>query len=360
MSMEQHDETRIERSNGGPPRSPALRGPSTFKQAPRLLPEDLSQYVSDKPKTQDDQYDKQLAYALALVSGWAYADHGTITKQLRHHGLDADVTLVACTNDAMLVVATAYFIRSKCGRLGVLAFRGTEPVNLINWLTDTNSTLRPFIYGKVHAGFYANVEVVWDDISKILRAAADNVPPTDVVLPVLPATQGPYKYGLQSLYITGHSLGAAMAVIAAACLLHEPDGSGGWDATLRGIYTYGQPMVGDAEFVANCKQQFRDKLFRHVFNDDLVPRMPPRTIHDFEHFGQRRYSASVGEPWESTRGASADEAPSLLETIGSAAMSFIIRRITFPRVIRALPLPYSLDDHMPTNYIQVSRSTLTD
>jgi hypothetical protein len=50
----------------------------------------------------------------------------------------------------------------------------------------------------------------------------------------------------------------------------------------------------------------------------------------------------------------------LLETIGSAAMSFIIRRITFPRVIRALPLPYSLDDHMPTNYIQVSRSTLTD
>jgi len=334
-------------------------GPSTFKQAPRLLPDDLSQYVSDKPPAQDSQYDKTLAYALSLVSGWAYADHATVVKQLRYHGIEADVTLVACTNEAMLLVATAFFIRSKCGRLGILAFRGTEPVNLINWMTDTNAMLRPFVYGKVHAGFYGNVEVVWDDISKILRAAVHNTPPRDIVLPVLPANPGPYTYGMQSLYITGHSLGAAMAVIAGACLLHEPDGARGWDAILRGIYTYGQPMVGNKEFADNCKQQFKDRLFRHVFNDDLVPRMPPATVHHFEHFGERRYSPSPDQPWEWTTDGRADQAPTLLETLGSAAMSFFMRRVTFPRIVdRIIPLPYSLDDHMPTNYIQVSRSGL--
>jgi hypothetical protein len=336
--------------------------PSTFRQAPRLLPEDLALYVSDKPRLQDSQYDATLAYALSLVSGWTYADHKTIAKQLRYRGIEADVTLIEATNPAMLVVATSYFIRSKCGRLGILAFRGTEPANLINWLTDTNAILRTFIYGKVHAGFYANVEVVWDDIGKVLRGAAQNVRP-QVDLPVIPSQPDRYDYPMDSLYITGHSLGAAMAVVAAACLLHEPDGALGWDGILRGIYTYGQPMVGDAEFVTNCRKQFRDRLFRHVFNDDLVPRMPPRTVHNFQHFGERRYSRSTGEPWGSTRaGTRADQAPTLLETLGSAVTSFVFRRVSVPGVSiieRILPLPYSIDDHMATNYIQVSRSAFT-
>lgn len=343
----------------GPARALPGRGLTTFDQAPRLLPENLAEYVSNKPQALDEEYDKQLAYALALVAGWSYADHPTVVKQLRLRGIEADVTLIACTNPAMLVVSTAFFIRSKCGRLGILSFRGTEPESLVNWLTDANSVLRPFLYGQVHSGFYANVEVVWDDLARILRAAANNTlpSPSEMVLPVLPSAPGPYAHPLQSLYITGHSLGAAMAVLAGACLLHEPDGPRGWNAILRGIYTYGQPMVGTKEFATNCEKMFHGRYFRHVFNQDLVPRVPPRTVHHFTHFGQRRFSASTDQPWtDVTRD---DQAPTLLETLGSAAASFVVRRVSVPRQIaRIIPLPYSLDDHMPTNYIQVSRSSL--
>jgi hypothetical protein len=259
----------------------------------------------------------------------------------------------------MLLVSTAYFVRSKCGRLGILSFRGTEPTNLINWLTDTNLQLRPFVYGKVHTGFYANVEVIWEEVSRVLRAAAENEPlPADSGIPVLPSTANHYDQPLQSLYVTGHSLGAAMAVVAAACLLHEPNGSRGWDAILRGIYTYGQPMVGTKEFATNCETLFRGRYFRHVFNGDLVPRVPPKTVHNFTHFGQRRYSPATDKPWaDETR---EDQAPTVLETLGSAAMSFVLRRVSVPGIAleHVLPLPYSLEDHMPTNYIQVSRSSL--
>jgi hypothetical protein len=344
-------------SNGGAGAVRAAREATAFRSAPRLLPDDLAQYVANKPRAQDDQYDSVLGYAFSLMSGWAYANHQTIAKQIAYEGLDANVILIECTNDAMLVVATAYFIRSKCGRLGVLSFRGTEPTNLISWMTDANSVLRPFVYGHVHAGFYANVQVVWDDINGVLRSALANAS-APRGLAVLPSAEPAYDRPMDSLYITGHSLGAAMAVVAAACLLQEPNDGRGWDSILRGIYTYGQPMVGDAEFVANCKKRFQNRLFRHVYGDDLVARMPPKTIHNFKHFGQRRYSAAPDQPWEASKPSARDESPSLVDTLGTAAMSFVVRRLSLPRIVDLVPLPYSIDDHMPTNYIHASRSTL--
>ena len=73
-----------------------------------------------------------------------------------------------------------------------------------------------------------------------------------------------------SVIFTGHSLGGALAVHAAA------------DAILSGLltrnkvylYTYGQPRVGNKEFL----DLFVDKLdghFRLIHNRDLVPHVPP-------------------------------------------------------------------------------------
>jgi Lipase (class 3) len=348
-------------SNGNGTQEPGIEHP--FRVRPGLPPEGLAEYVCGpyKRPISDSRPDPKLAYALALVSGWSYAKHETVVKHLRYRGVEADVTYIECENDAMLVVATAYFLRSKCGRLGILSFRGTEPVSLINWLTDTNSTLRPFPfgYGKIHSGFFANFDALWDDTNEILHAAADNRYPKHVELPVLPPGEPPsgrYKNELQALYITGHSLGAAMAVVAAAALLLGGGRRHDWSRLLRGIYTYGQPMVGDATFVKECQGAFDNKLFRYVFNDDLVPRMPPRTIGDFVHFGQRLYSGSTTEVWDMKEAR--DEAPTLIETIGSAMTSFVVRRLGYGKIMeRVVPLPYSLDDHMPTNYIEVSRIT---
>jgi hypothetical protein len=76
-------------------RSSTSTGLTTFDQAPRLLPDKLAQYVADRPIALDNQYDKHLAYALALVSGWSYAEHATVVRQLALRGIDADVTKIA-------------------------------------------------------------------------------------------------------------------------------------------------------------------------------------------------------------------------------------------------------------------------
>ena len=46
------------------------------------------------------------------------------------------------------------------------------------------------------------------------------------------------------LFLTGHSLGGALAVLAGAVLQFETNRS------VTGVYTYGQPRVGDPDFSA--------------------------------------------------------------------------------------------------------------
>jgi hypothetical protein len=285
-----------------------------------------------------------------------------MARQLGYEGLNFDVTQIACKNDALLVVSRAYFLRSECGRLGVLAFRGTEPADLISWLADANSIRTPFPFGggraRIHEGFYANTEVIWEDIVKVLGAAAKNEVQKDPACPVIPPVDKPYANAMESLLITGHSLGAAMAVIAAACLVFGPDAESSRDRMLRGVYTFGQPMVGDEDFVSMCGARFGDRLFRHVFDDDVVPRVPPATVPGFAHFGQRLYSPGIATPWRAM--PATDRALTMTGALTSVALSFVMRRMFFgPVVERFVPLSYSLDDHSPASYTHVSRLTVS-
>ena len=109
-------------ANGGtgePTQTPPSRARegSFFRERPGL-PKDLCAYVKKRDRDTDDQHDLTLAYAMALISGWAYADHDTILRQLRYNDVDADITYIQTENDAMLLVAKAYFLRWRSGRLG--------------------------------------------------------------------------------------------------------------------------------------------------------------------------------------------------------------------------------------------------
>ena len=42
----------------------------------------------------------------------------------------------------------------------------------------------------------------------------------------------------------------------------------------NGLYTYGQPRVGDPDFCGNCDTHFGDQYFRFVNNLDIVTRVP--------------------------------------------------------------------------------------
>src|ERR1700722_11279361 len=157
--------------------------------------------VKALPVDAPQQYDPRIAYLAAVVSAWAYADARTMAMQLPYYGLpNCTVREFQVVNDARLVVSAAYFVRSEDGRVGVLAFRGTRPNDFINWLTDANTRLINFQYGKEHAGFFANVEPIWGAIACAIDDAID---------PRRNANGGGGEAPLENLYITGHSLGAA-------------------------------------------------------------------------------------------------------------------------------------------------------
>lgn len=288
-----------------------------------------------------DAYAPRIAYLTSVISGWAYANGRALAHQLPYYGFaeGGSVREFQVVNRALLLVAAGYFVRSRDGRVGVLAFRGTVPNDFINWLTDANTIMRPAFggFGQIHTGFYNNLEPLWSDVADAIedglngRGGAARSEP------------------LTNLYITGHSLGAAMAVIAAARIFS--DGSPTWQRLVRGVYTFGQPAVGDTAFGHHNEQRFN--LYRHVYHQDVVPRMPPRSLGEFSHFG-KEFLAAEGR-WQNADPPETKLAHSLVASAATAGIDYVSRRVVS---FRGLKLPYSLEDHGPEGYIRTSRESL--
>jgi pimeloyl-ACP methyl ester carboxylesterase len=137
-----------------------------------------------------------------------------------------------------------------CDTHAVLAFRGTDPITLPNWLTDAVVRLvRCHEYdGRVHYGFSSALRHTWDKIQRLLDET-------------LAASAG------RPLFLTGHSMGGALAVLS-ACRLAK------MGRTPAGIYTFGSPRVGDPTFCAG----YALPTWRIVNGMDLVPEMPLASV----------------------------------------------------------------------------------
>ena len=74
-----------------------------------------------------------------------------------------------------------------------------------------------------------------------------------------------------SLYITGHSLGAALAVVA------FPDLSVNTSISNVFMYNFAGPAVGNSDFTSKYESLYGDNhaSFRVVNTNDLVPKLPP-------------------------------------------------------------------------------------
>ena len=196
---------------------------------------------------------------------------------------------------------TQGFVASRLGGPGpgmaVLSFRGTESTR--DWMTNldlrqdsvmSRNPESPATVGKVHAGFneaYLSVEA---QIESALHG-----------------------YEHLPLYLTGHSLGGALATLATWYLTGD---------RLAACYTFGAPRVGDDQLL----NRFRTPIYRIVNGADPVPFVPPcaatisivKTIvralgafvpvvaqldkfliakQDFRHYGYQRY-LSICEPGE--------------------------------------------------------------
>ena len=162
----------------------------------------------------------------------------------------------------------------------VLAFRGSEKLNQHpkDWINDIRAlqvSEDPFT-GRVHAGFSRTVNAAWESVSAVLRPALQAVAAVGADDPAIP------------LFITGHSLGGALATFAAfrltPGLLPAAGDNPAVRFNLRATYTFGAPRVGNVEF---SKTFLVPPLYRVVNNLDLVPLLlspasrPPASVPTF-------------------------------------------------------------------------------
>ncbi|KAF8030548.1 hypothetical protein BT93_E2855 [Corymbia citriodora subsp. variegata] len=94
--------------------------------------------------------------------------------------------------------------------------------------------------------------------------------------------------------VTGHSLGGALAILFVGALCMHKEAA--ILERLEGVYTFGQPKVGDERFGEYMKQKIRRevKYYRYVYSSDHVPRMPSDgKAFGFKHFGPCLYFNSL-------------------------------------------------------------------
>jgi hypothetical protein len=300
-----------------------------------LVPDLLAAHERDRVNR-----DTTVAHVLATAAGYSYSDIETLATIMSRLGLeDNSCVCVAQTVDAMFIFSTAYLVQSRCGRVVILGYRGTEPATLGNWLADADIGSASLALGGevlgVHSGFYRNLRATqWGVINELhlaLRGRSLSNPEKDL------------EYPMQALYVTGHSLGGAMAVLFSISVAGNPEQRAIADK-LRAVYTFGQPLTA-GEPLPEVARLVAQKVFRHVNDRDPVPGLPPRAWGRFAHFGHE-YRFANGE-WKASDKPVAQfkgvrEIPrSLLAFIATAK-----RRDT---------LRYSMTEHGPHQYISALR-----
>ena len=128
----------------------------------------------------------------------------------------------------------------------IVAFRGTTSIK--DWLTDLKIELVPLPskVGCIHKGFNEAIGYVWQDLRQAILDSRNKD---------------------QSLWITGHSLGGALATLATDRLTEEA-------IKVNGLYTFGQPRVGDEAFANNFDSKMKQCTFRFAHDQDAVTDVP--------------------------------------------------------------------------------------
>lgn len=194
----------------------------------------------------------------ALVA--SASDHGdgratleTALGELRFELIDTFSVVVPASSDSQAFIARVGVDWREGGENDflVVAFRGTEPRKP----GDINTDLRAKLIGahgvdgakaKVHEGFYKALEnapaggqSIRARIDEAIRGQPDTLP----------------------VFVTGHSLGGALAVVATRYIANGSRGA---------CYTFGQPRVGNQNFT----EQIFTPVYRVVNAADIVPALP--------------------------------------------------------------------------------------
>ncbi|CEG74441.1 hypothetical protein RMATCC62417_09659 [Rhizopus microsporus] len=411
------------------PRTRYLEDRDLFRQRKQLRMTEQQGHESRALTTllKRPKYSLSLAYTLAVASKLVYEDVEVIKHELRKAGFDVDRTFrpIAYKN-------ICAFITEKDDDI-LLVFRGTNPLNMQNYLTNITFTMTKVEsawgpMGKVHQGFWKamgeprkKMERKGTDRRPILRIVLNN---TSIFKTVLSALKGAAKIlhflsinlfhhvnepidstwigpdkdirthsmyaqaeeyilkliqqsmpsdprpasrgsGLSShgrtsafkkkkrLFITGHSLGGAMGTIFLGKMLQS---NSPLLEHFAGLYTYGQPKIGDAEFSRVFSPKMTSKIFHHAYNNDIIPRIP--TFFDYYTppgtlvFIDSAYNITLYPPNPYTN------EPVPVRPISFLHLSGLLNRHVIKRIVREnqirilfrILFPFFLNDHFPSDY----------
>ncbi|MFE0424788.1 lipase family protein [Streptomyces sp. NPDC058953] len=208
------------------------------------------------------------AYWMARAAQLAYENPAEVERQARGWGFERVRHHESLFEPPFALEDTqAYTMASD--RMIVTAFRGTEPVQIRDWLSDAGTPPwpGPARTGYMHYGFAEALDSVYPGVRESVAAFRDNG---------------------QTVWFTGHSLGGALAMLAGCRMyLEEP--------RLRadGVYTYGQPRTCDRVLAAAVNKGLKDRMFRFVNNNDVVPELPPEPA--YTHTDALRYFDAKGK-----------------------------------------------------------------
>ena len=194
------------------------------------------------------------ASAMGHAARLAYQDEQTVKATVEGWGFEVFHFFDESDSEAFVAANT---------KMVLLSFRGTESPQ--DFVTDIKVRMEAGPGGQVHRGFKDGLEEIWVQVrAKVAELQT--------------------QYADAPLWITGHSLGAALATLAAAKFTLEEQ------IAIQGIYTFGSPRVGDTTFAEAYDAKLKDITFRFRNNNDVVTRVPvPLRMFPYQHVGTMRY-----------------------------------------------------------------------
>ncbi|KAK4509251.1 uncharacterized protein ATC70_007601 [Mucor velutinosus] len=371
----------------------------------------LASYGKSNPDFKRPQYSLSVAHALSVASKLAYEDVAVVKYELEKAGYDVEHTFKAIGYKNVC----AYVIEKNNDVL--LVFRGTNPLNIQNYVTNVDAGLAKvsspkYYMGKVHKGFWdamgateaiessrpaqessseADIHINLSSASlyqsfatsvfgivRIIKALSFNIF-ANVLDPIdaswaghnsaIIRHQSMYRQSEEYIlelfksaavmdvgkkkrfYICGHSLGGALATVFLAKMIQKESPLLEY---FEGLYTYGQPNIGDKDFSKAFNQDITCKIFNHVYNNDIVPRIPywysppPGTLV----FIDSSYEISIYPPNQKTQEPIPLRGISYLHLSGLLNKHVIMRlRLeTSIRILFRILLPFFINDHFPSDY----------
>jgi len=188
----------------------------------------------------------EISHAMACFSQAAYTDDCSalfaeygFTQKYKFLDKDGAQGHVVCSDDEILIT-----------------FRGTQPDHINDLAADLDTLPKKNGPGKVHEGFRREARKLYDQVIEFVKDNLDG----------------------HKIFVTGHSLGAAMATYIAQELNWLKPGN-----EIK-LYTFGSPRLGDHHYVNAMDIEHH----RFVNCNDIVTHVPPAAI-GFKHHGNLHY-----------------------------------------------------------------------